>query len=322
MRMGIESAASGLKLFVASMFSAAVLLFSLAASAAPPLPGAIFTTDVDGSFVNGNTIYQYLEDVYLDGGPGPNAPQQAAGLPDGDYYFQVTDPSGKTLLSTDAVKCRRFTVEGGIITSVASSDPGCVHNTGDSVDHGGITVQLFPYVLTPNNGGVHKVWVTPVGDGTINGGGFLGNPDLVDNPCGNGCFHGFIPARSKTDNFKVGDKVPTFCINVYKVIIDKKKGQLPGVGWEFFLTDPIPVQNPFPYLTDNTGFTQLCGLVAGVYSVEEDLKDGFSLLDVEVDGQSVGGSSNSVEVMLKRNNGDVTVVFYNTEDDCKDKDCK
>ena len=40
-------------------------------SAAPPLPGAIFTTTVDGSIVNENVHYEAKEDVYLDGGPGP-----------------------------------------------------------------------------------------------------------------------------------------------------------------------------------------------------------------------------------------------------------
>ena len=71
--------------------------------------GAIFTTVSDGTEVNYN-IYQAKEDVYLDGGPGPGAPQHAAGLDDGVYVFQVTDPSGKTLLSTDPAGCRLFTV--------------------------------------------------------------------------------------------------------------------------------------------------------------------------------------------------------------------
>ena len=48
--------------------------------------------------------------------------QTAAGLDDGVYVFQVTDPSGKTLLSTDAVQCRQFTVSGGIIVTTASTN--------------------------------------------------------------------------------------------------------------------------------------------------------------------------------------------------------
>src|SRR6266851_1298735 len=116
--------------------------------------GAIFTTVANGSEVNFN-IYQAKEDVYLDGGPGPGAPQTAAGLDDGVYVFQVTDPSGKTLLSTDPVECRQFTITTGIITSTAPSS--CPHSTGTDVDHGALTIQLFPFDDTPNRGGEYKV---------------------------------------------------------------------------------------------------------------------------------------------------------------------
>lgn len=149
------------------------------------LRGAIFTTLADGTRVNAN-IYAAKTDVYLDGGPGDQAPQGAAALPDGDYYFQVTDPSGKYLLSTDAITCRRFTVSGGVITSVAPSG-GCAHATGLDVDHDAVTVQLMPYLNTPNPGGEYKVWITPVGEYDASA----------------TRFHGFVPSESKTDNFKV-----------------------------------------------------------------------------------------------------------------------
>src|ERR1700731_4240610 len=100
------------------VFGLAVLAFAVAFFSAPAnaqLSGAIFTTVANGSEVNFN-IYGAKTDVYLDGGPGPGAPQTAAGLPDGVYVFQVTDPSGKTLLSTDIAACRRFQVTTGIIT--------------------------------------------------------------------------------------------------------------------------------------------------------------------------------------------------------------
>src|SRR6266511_6228980 len=113
---------------------AVLAMVSLAVSAAAHAPsGAIFTTLPDGSEVNFN-IYDSKDDVYLDGGPGPGAPQTAAGLDDGTYVFQVTDPSGKTLLSQDAARCRQFTVSGGIITGVVST--GCQHVTGLDEDHG------------------------------------------------------------------------------------------------------------------------------------------------------------------------------------------
>jgi len=45
-------------------------------------PGAIFTTTPDGSIVNENVRYEKKIEVYLDGGPPPNAPQKSAGLDD------------------------------------------------------------------------------------------------------------------------------------------------------------------------------------------------------------------------------------------------
>jgi hypothetical protein len=168
--------------------------------------GAIFTTLADGSEVNLNH-FPSKEAVYLDGGPGPGAPRTAAGLDDGTYVFQVTDPSGKVLLSQDAAKCRQVIASGGIFTAVVVT--GCQHVTGNDVDHPPAkTVQLMPYANTPNNGGVYKAWVTRVEDFLL-GCQELGKPgatglDLVD--CGTktqGNAHGFIPSHSKTDNFKV-----------------------------------------------------------------------------------------------------------------------
>ena len=162
----------------------------LAAPPITPLSGAIFTTDASGVPVNLN-IYAAKEDVYLNGGPGINAPDSAAGLPADTYAFQVTDPSGKNLLSSDAVACRRFTVDAsGVIQNVTASG-GCAHATGKDGEDLGITVQLFPYDDTPNNGGVYKVWVSPV--------------DLLDCSAP-GNKHCFVPRYSKTDNFKVRNK--------------------------------------------------------------------------------------------------------------------
>lgn len=168
---------------------ASMAMLGSPATAAPPvqLSGAIFTTDSTGEPVNLN-IYDSKETVYLNGGPGINAPDDAAGLPADTYSFQVTDPSGQTLLSNDPVSCRQFTVnESGVIQSVAPSG-GCAHATGTDGEDAGITVQLFPYDDTPNNGGVYKVWVSPT--------------DLLDctAPGNKNCF---VPRYSKVDNFKV-----------------------------------------------------------------------------------------------------------------------
>src|SRR5262245_40602083 len=178
----------------------AMLLGTLGAIAlAAPLvahapSGAIFTTVADGSEVNFNH-YPSKEAVYLDGGPGPGAPQTAAGLDDGRYVFQVTDPSGKRLLSTDPAKCRLFDVSGGVITNVVASN--CQHVTGFHIDHGATTVQLMPYKDTPNPGGVYKVWATLASN-------YVCSLNVVD--CGyspGSNVHGFVPSDSKTDNFKV-----------------------------------------------------------------------------------------------------------------------
>ena len=168
------------------------------------ISGAIFTTTANGDQINENH-FPSKEAVYLDGGPGPGAPQGAAGMDDGSYVFQVTNPNGKVLLSSDKARCRQFTVAAGIINGVVDTD--CEHATGLDIDHNAAPVQLIPYANTPNNGGVYKVWVTRLDDFLLGcqGLGKAGNAglDIVD--CGDAAanHHGFIPAHSKTDNFKV-----------------------------------------------------------------------------------------------------------------------
>ena len=80
-----------------------------------PVHGAIFTTTPDGGIVNENVRYTQKIEVYLDGGPRNHVKQTAAGLPDGLYVFQITDPPGKVLLSEDPSKCRVVQVQDGII---------------------------------------------------------------------------------------------------------------------------------------------------------------------------------------------------------------
>lgn len=242
--------------------------------------GAIFTTTANGSRVNAN-LYSSKCEVYLDGGPGPNAPASAAGLPDGEYYFQVTDPSGKQLLSTDPVTNRSFLVSYGVIFAYTGFG-GRAHPTGYDRDHadlGAITIRIGnqncpgDYLDSPNGGGTYKVWVTPVNE-------FAGNPANVDNDCGNGCFHGFTPAKSKTDNFRAMVGADTFCLTVWKrLITDGQEG--PGAQWPISVTDSVPVENL--YYTDENGFTQTCGLSQGTYTVREDLQ-GWTILGLTVNG--------------------------------------
>jgi hypothetical protein len=101
---------------------------------------------------------------------------------------------------------------------------------------------------------VYKVWVTPVAD------------------YGPGKFFGFVPASSKTDNFKVRSGQPTACLSVDKFNdkngnFVKDSADVPIAGW------PVTVLDPNNVVIIGTLFTpfQLCNLVAGTYTVTESL---------------------------------------------------
>lgn len=227
------------------------VLVAGATALAASLSGAIFTTTPDGGIVNENVRYERKIDVYLDGGPGPNAPQTAAGLPDGNYFFQVTDPSGAVLLSENPAKCREIRAQDGVIVELVSigrtygngpkttqcsiqdppnppSGPGTAgpsgrHDTNVDNDHWppAIVVQLMPFFDTPNPGGVYKAWVIPTSRYVANG----GNPEAIPQPykvkgkqVGYQRDPGFGPPRDqvKTDNFKVKEVVPPSEITVRK----------------------------------------------------------------------------------------------------------
>jgi hypothetical protein len=120
-----------------------VLLYMTNAFSAPPMQGAIFTTNnlCDGTNVN---IFGSKDDVYLDGGP---ARAGAAGLPDGYYYVKVTEPNGTLLgYSTSAIvqvsdgefkKCYQLSA---ILVKASDGTTG--------------------YDDTSNPGGEYKVWVS------------------------------------------------------------------------------------------------------------------------------------------------------------------
>jgi hypothetical protein len=187
-RLYVTSASIVLIMLLLSM-TGTFLLASQTALGLDSVTGAIWTTDNRGEQVNGN-LFASAQKVYLCGGPHKEG---SAGLPDGRYYFQVTDPPGKTLLSTDDPWERRFEVKDGYIFSI---DDGTHKWKNDTTRGYGIVVQLCPFSYSPKTGGVYKVWVTH-----------------VDNYAeGQGCY-GFIPSLSKTDNFKVGrqlDEVPKY----------------------------------------------------------------------------------------------------------------
>ncbi len=293
-----------------AMFATALAVEETTTSAgAGQVSGAIFTTLEDGSRVNAN-IYKDKRDVYLDGGPGPNAPQEAAGLPDGNYYFQVTDPSGKTLLSEDTVECREFRVEDGVIVEFVSKTEGRTwergkgknkeivpawidgwvngqHDLGWDIDHDALTIQLMPYEDTPNRGGVYKVWATPTEH-------FTGDPTQRDSEgYSPGNFHGFIPRYSKTDNFKVkykGKPQPTPEIEICKFEDTNGNGEWdhgePAIpGWRIDVTDPLDVTNT--YYTDDDGCVMIYAPEDGDYMIEEELPSGWSVTATIVDRANI-----------------------------------
>jgi len=294
-----------------SVFTAMVMVISTSAWAG--LSGAIFTTDVDGDHVNEN-LYSFKTDVYLNGGPGPNAPLHAAALPAGWYYFQVTDPSGKVLLSTDPVVCRSFHVNSaGFIDSVSFGGT-CTHATGtDTADvsqggTGAITVQLFPFDTTPNPGGVYKVWATPSDK-------FVGDPALVDNPQ---FFHGFVPAWSKTDNFKVSCPCPctdTSQITIRAIYDSNKNGALDAgdkeIGTELLTNKggrAVSVTDPLGVVNGDYTPAQLSPLTPGNYLVSDSGNGAWKVVAVYLDGKAVSGATTSVVVPLTGSCGETHEV--------------
>lgn len=189
------------RIVVLASILAAVSLLTTTSYTAAPNTGAIFTTgsSCDGTNVN---IFNSKSDVYVDGGP---AHEGAAGLPDGFYYVQVTEPGGALLG-----------------TSVGSANPTPMHVTNGEFDQ---CYQLEALVIknsdsspgyddTTNGGGEYKVWVSQSSD-------FSGG---------------------KTDNFKVKVDVPTTgTLNVNKYYDANANGinddNQPITGWKIRIID-------------------------------------------------------------------------------------
>jgi hypothetical protein len=176
-------------LAVASLVAASFAPSALAA------PGAIYTSNFDGTIVNANVDYAAKTDVYLTGGPCNGDGQ----LADGNYYYEVTSPDGD-LLSSDAIGNRIFTVTDGFITSIGGSTHA-THELGCAEDVTGITVQLYPFADTPNKGGEYKLTIAEAAT-VVECEGF--NASSTTFEICNG-------AASKSDNFKVaaGTNTPT-----------------------------------------------------------------------------------------------------------------
>jgi hypothetical protein len=172
-------------LSVASMLALALLAPS--AGVVNALSGAVYTSNFDGSSIDEN-IYAAKSDVYLTGGPCNGGSHLDAG----SYYFEVDSPNG-VLLSSDAVGKRLFTVgaDGFISTADASHIQFPVNCTPSVV---GITVQLLPYLDTPNSGGEYKLTVATASSVEA----------CAGFDAASSSFQICNGADQKSDNFKVG----------------------------------------------------------------------------------------------------------------------
>jgi hypothetical protein len=237
------------------------ILGVMVGTASAQISGAIFTTNSAGARVNGN-LYSTQADVYLNGGPQPNALCTSAGLPDGDYYFQVTNPSSSVLLSADVVKERRVRIFNGLITNYS----GTTHAIGAAKCPGGISVALAPFGITPNPGAEYKAWMVPVTAVT-----FLDGLDESTS-----WQIGFSSSDAKTDNFKVRPPgcwdpscVPELEIGGHKFYDTNTNGKLePGEpvidGWRIEKAPPSP---PDVTYTVNGEFEFYA--LAGTYTISE-----------------------------------------------------
>ena len=212
-------------LTLVAVAAAVMLVLAGSAFSDPPLSGAIFTTDSSCSVVNGN-IYMDKTDVYLNGGPSHPG---AAGLPDGSYYVQITDPSGATVLGTSVSSANEtpVTVSGGNFASCYELWNILIKGSDGTPG----------YDDSPNNGGEYKVWVSNQAD--------------------------FANDSAKTDNFKVrnggcGD----VCVPVQATLSVSKfydrngngindDGQ-PITGWQFNIDGGAALTTPWSSLV-NTG---------------------------------------------------------------------
>ncbi len=225
------------------------------AAAVPPIAGTIETVDASGAPV---PVFAHRQDVFFAVGPTAAPCQLAAFLPDGEYDFQVTDASGKTLLSTDPVSERGFTVAGGVISAAG----GTAHATGGPTACGSLAIQLAPYNDAGGSDALYVLWVT-------NAASFDGSPTQVDPVCGTGCFHGFHVDASLAAAFRVEDKAscdPSFCVSGFA--FDDANGSGARDSGEAGLGGvPVRVQSAggvvLTTVTAADGSFEICGLTSG-----------------------------------------------------------
>lgn len=188
------------RFFIAWTIVSLLLMVMATGASAAGMSGAIFTTNASCGGTNVN-IFDDKADVYLDGGP---AHQGAAGLPDGDYYVQVTEPNGTVLGKSNGAS---VTVSGGEFATCYKLAE-IVYTPSSS-----FTVPGFD--TTSNAGGEYKVWASMQSD--------------------------FPGSGTKTDNFKVKTAPSPARLQVIKFYDANANGinddSQPITGWKVNIAD-------------------------------------------------------------------------------------
>ena len=242
----------------------ALILCSLGALAqvpdttVPNLPRASgIVTTVNASSAAAS-VFSNKEDVFFTAGPTASPCAFSQFVPDGRYYFQVTDLSGRRLLSSDALTERAVTVRNGVLAAYN----GTTHATQSQGPCGALAVGVAPFRDAGNLVASYLLWLTPAAT-------LVGDPTQVDPVCGSGCFHGFQPDFSLTTSFRVEDKrfcEDTFCVSGVKFedrngngVRDSGEPGLPGI--EIRASDVDDTNRaPLRGLTLPDGTFQVCGL--------------------------------------------------------------
>jgi serine-aspartate repeat-containing protein C/D/E len=234
---------------------AAIALMLCSLGALAQVPGIVTTVDASSTAVS---VFSNKEDVFFTAGPTTSPCAFTRFVPDGRYYFQVTDLSGTRLLSSDPVAERAVTVHGGVLSAYG----GTTHSTEAQGPCGALAVGLAPFRDAGNLVASYLLWLTPASR-------FEGDATQIDPVCGSGCFHGFRPESSLTTSFRVEDKrfcEDTFCVSGVKFedrngngLRDSGEPGLPGV--EIHASDVDDAgRAPLRGLTGADGSFQVCGL--------------------------------------------------------------
>jgi hypothetical protein len=204
-----------------------VVLALTATPASANISGAIYTTNVACGGVNVNN-FPSKDDVYLNGGPQGGG----SGLPNGNYYVQVTNPNGDVVLGKTLTASVH--VAGGAFVQC--------YRLVEILYSGSSSFAALGFDDSPNSSGVYKVWVSQ-------------NAAFPSN-------------ESKTDNFKVAPAVVNGTLEVTKFYDANANGVKDGsevnlADWRIFISDGVQTLVRYTPVS--------LQLAPGAYDVSEDM---------------------------------------------------